>query len=277
MNSLNCNGHILNLEIPKVMGILNVTPDSFFDGGKFFDLDLAIERVGQMIEEGASIIDIGGMSSRPGAEVINIEEEAQRVLPVIKRVKQTYPDAIMSIDSVHSEIAQKAIDEGASIINDISGGMIDNRIWEVASKNNVPYILMHMKGIPSTMQLNPEYEDVVLDILKYLRDMVYKLRSQGIKDIVIDPGFGFGKTVQQNYDLLGGLASLRILDCPILVGLSRKSMICKLLGNTPNDALNGTTAAHMIALQNGAKILRVHDVKQASECIKIYQQMKKKN
>lgn len=277
MNSLNCNGHLLNLEIPKVMGILNVTPDSFFDGGKFSDLNLAIERVGQMIEEGASIIDIGGMSSRPGAEVIDIEEEALRVLPVIKRVKQTFPDAIMSIDTVHSEIAQKAIDEGASIINDISGGTIDNRIWEVANKNNVPYILMHMKGKPSTMQLNPKYEDVVLDILKYLRDMVYKLRSLGIKDIVIDPGFGFGKTVQQNYDLLGGLASFRILDCPILVGLSRKSMIYKLLDNTPNDALNGTTAVHMIALQNGAKILRVHDVKQASECIKIYQQMKKKD
>jgi len=277
MNSLNCNGHLLNLEEPVVMGILNMTPDSFYDGGQVTDLGMAIERVGKMLEDGASIIDIGGMSSRPGAEVIDIAEEAERVLPIIKKVKQTYPDTIISIDTVHSEIAQKAIDQGASIINDISGGSIDSQIWEVASKNNVPYILMHMQGSPSTMQVNPQYDDVVLDILKYLRDMVFKLRSIGIKDIIIDPGFGFGKTVEQNYDLLGGLSSFKILDCPILVGLSRKSMIYKLLDNNAKEALNGTTAAHMIALQKGAKILRVHDPKQASECIKIYKQLKIKN
>lgn len=273
MNSLNCNGRLLNLETPKVMGILNVTPDSFFDGGKYTEIDIAIDRVGQMIAEGAAIIDIGGMSSRPGAEVIDPSQELLRVLPVIEEVKRSFPNVIISIDTVHSEVAQKAIDAGASMVNDISGGSIDKKIWNVAKENNVPYILMHMKGTPNTMQLNPVYEDVALDILKYLRDKVYDLRAIGIKDIIIDPGFGFGKTVEQNYGLLGQLSSFRILDCPILVGLSRKSMIYKLLDIDSNQSKNGTTAAHMIALQNGVQLLRVHDVKEAIECIKIYNQM----
>ncbi len=276
MNSLNCNGRLLNLEVSKVMGILNITPDSFYDGGQYATIDNAIERVSKMIEEGASIIDIGGMSSRPGAKVLDPKEESLRVLPIVKEVRRAFPDTIISIDTVHGDIAQKAIEGGASIINDISGGTIDKKIWEVAKKNNVPYILMHMKGSPSTMQLDPKYEDVVLDILKYFRDKIFELQNLGIKDIIIDPGFGFGKTVKQNYELLGGMSSFRILDCPILVGLSRKSMIYKLLDSTPHEALNGTTAAHMIALQNGARILRVHDVRQASECIRIYQQLAKK-
>ncbi len=273
MNSLNCNGQLLSLEEPVVMGILNVTPDSFYDGGEYMLVDTAVQRVNIMIDEGASIIDIGGMSSRPGAEIIDVDEECRRVLPIIKEVKKQFPDVIISIDTVQGEIAQKAIGEGASMINDISGGSIDNRIWDVAKNNNVPYVLMHMKGVPSTMQIDPAYADVALDILKYLKDKVFELRILGVKDLIIDPGFGFGKTIEQNFKLLDRLSSFKILDCPILVGLSRKSMIYKLLDTTPDKALNGTTAVHMMALQNGAKILRVHDVKQASECIKIHKQL----
>ena len=272
---MNCNGRLISLEEPKVMGILNVTPDSFYDGGSYARIEAAIKRAGIMIAEGASIIDVGGMSSRPGAEIIDTELEAERVIPVIQGVQKSFPNTTISIDTVSSEIAQRAIDVGASIINDISGGSIDKEIWNAAMKNNVPYILMHMKGRPNTMQVNPVYEDVALDVLKYLRDKVFTLRKLGIKDIVIDPGFGFGKTIDQNYNLLGRLSSFKILDCPIMVGLSRKSMIYKLLENNPKDALNGTSAAHMIALRNGAQILRVHDVKEASECIKIHQQITK--
>lgn len=273
MNSLNCNGRLLNLDEPVVMGIVNLTPDSFYDGGKHSSIDSALKIVSKMIDDGASIIDLGGMSSRPGAEIIDVEEESQRVLPVLAEINKVFPNLIISIDTVHGIIAQSAIDNGASIINDISGGAIDRSIWEVSKNNNVPYILMHMQGSPNTMQSNPKYGDVGLDILKYLRDKVIKLRKLGINDIIIDPGFGFGKTVDQNYELLSKLSSFRILDCPILVGLSRKSMIHKLLNINPQEALNGTTAAHMIALQNGAKILRVHDVKEARECVLIYQQL----
>ena len=270
MNSLNCNGRLLNLDVPKVMGILNVTPDSFYDGGKYKTIDSALQKVGEMINNGASIIDIGGMSSRPGAEIIDVEEESKRILPILGEIARTYPEIIISIDTVHGEIAQRAIDNGASIINDISGGAIDSTIWKVAKDNNVPYILMHMKGTPNMMQSNPSYEDVVLDILKYLRDKIFELRNQGLIDIVIDPGFGFGKTINQNYKILKRLSSFKILECPILVGLSRKSMVYEFLNINSLEALNGTTAMHMVALQNGTKILRVHDVKEAVECVKIH-------
>lgn len=273
MKSLNCNGRLLSLEIPMVMGILNVTPDSFYDGGKYTHVEDALEKARGMIEDGATIIDIGGMSSRPGAEIIDPEEEASRVIPVIQGLKGTNSEAIVSIDTVHGQVAQKAIDAGASMINDISGGSIDQEIWKVAKENNVPYILMHMQGKPNTMQDNPQYSNVALDILKYLRDKVFQLRNLGLKDIVIDPGFGFGKTVEQNFELLKKLSSFKILDCPMLVGISRKSMIYKLLDVDAENALNGSTAAHMIALQNGATILRAHDVKEAMECIKIYSQV----
>ncbi|MEM9545952.1 MAG: dihydropteroate synthase [Bacteroidota bacterium] len=229
MKSLNCNGRLLSLEIPMVMGILNVTPDSFYDGGKYTHVEDALEKARGMIEDGATIIDIGGMSSRPGAEIIDPEEEASRVIPVIQGLKGTNSEAIVSIDTVHGQVAQKAIDAGASMINDISGGSIDQEIWKVAKENNVPYILMHMQGKPNTMQDNPQYSNVALDILKYLRDKVFQLRNLGLKDIVIDPGFGFGKTVEQNFELLKKLSSFKILDCPMLVGISRKSMIYKLL------------------------------------------------
>ena len=272
MKSLNCNGRLLSLEIPIVMGILNVTPDSFYDGGKYTRVENALKKAEKMIEEGAAIIDVGGMSSRPGAEIIDPEEEIKRVVPVIEGLKRVHPDTIVSIDTVHGRVAQKAINAGASIINDISGGSIDEGILEVAKKNDTPYILMHMKGKPNTMQDNPEYTDVALDILKYLRDKVFELRKLGLKDIVIDPGFGFGKTIEQNYELLRKLSSFKILDCPILVGISRKSMIYKVLDVDADNALNGSTAAHMVALQNGSNILRVHDVREAAECVKIYQQ-----
>lgn len=273
MKSLNCNGFLLSLDTPKIMGILNVTPDSFFDGGKYSIVENAVRRAEEMIEEGASIIDVGGMSSRPGAEIINPSEELKRVVPTIKEIKRRFPEIIVSIDTVHSEVAETAVKEGAGIINDISGGEIDSHIWNVASDHSIPYILMHMKGRPNSMQNDPSYTNVSLDILSYLRDKVEKLKKLGVKDIVIDPGFGFGKTVDQNYELLKNLSSFRILDCPILVGLSRKSMIYKLLEVDAYHALNGTTACHMIALQNGVKLLRVHDVKEAKQCIIINNQL----
>ncbi|MDF1695676.1 MAG: dihydropteroate synthase [Saprospiraceae bacterium] len=274
MNTLNCKGRLISLESPKVMGILNVTPDSFYDGGKFDGLDSAVQQVGKMIAEGVDIIDIGGMSSRPGAEIIEPQIEKSRVVPIIKAIKESFPEIVVSIDTVQGSVAQSAIDAGASIINDIAGGTVDQEIWDVAIQNKVPYILMHMQGRPNTMQLNPEYTNVVLDILGYLKDKVYALREKGLTDIVIDPGFGFGKTVAQNYTLLDRLSAFKILDCPILVGLSRKSMIYKVLDTTPKGAMNGTTALHMIALQRGAKILRVHDVKNAVECVKLFKELK---
>ena len=275
MNVLNCKGRLLNLEVPAVMGILNVTPDSFYDGGQFNVIENALEQTGQMLEEGATIIDIGGMSSRPGAEIISVDEELNRVLLIVREIHKSFPKAILSIDTVHSDVAQKTIDEGVSMINDISGGTIDPGIWDVAKVNDVPYVLMHMQGRPNDMQKNPTYDDVALDILKFLRDKVFNLENLGVKDILIDPGFGFGKSIDQNYQLLNRLGSFRILDCPILVGISRKSMIYKLLDGTPEEALNGTSALHMIALQNGAKILRTHDVREAVECVQLHEQLKK--
>lgn len=268
---MNCNGTLVDLSLPIVMGILNVTPDSFFDGGKHNATDSAVKQADKMIEDGASIIDIGGVSSRPGAEAISTKEELARVLPVIKAIRLKYPNQLISIDTVHGDVAKEAIGAGAAIVNDISGGNIDPKIWDVCVEHKVPYILMHMQGRPETMQDNPQYENVVMDILSYLKHKVLDLKKKGLIDIMIDPGFGFGKTEKQNFDLLNKLSVFRILDCPILIGISRKSMIYKSLGTTADQALNGTTAAHMIALQNGARILRVHDVKEAVETIKIFQ------
>lgn len=276
MNSINCNGQLLSLEVPQIMGILNVTPDSFYDGGHFTIVENAVRKSEEMIEEGAAIIDVGGMSTRPGAEIINEKEELKRVLPVIKEIKRRFPNVIVSIDTIRSEVARSAILEGASMVNDISGGDIDKEIWNVVNEYQVPYVLMHMQGRPESMQENPSYNNVSLEVLVYLRDKVFQLRSLGLKDIIIDPGFGFGKTIDQNYDLLKNLRSFEILECPIMVGISRKSMIHKLLGVEAKEALNGTTACHMIALQKGAKILRVHDVKEARQCILIHEQIRNK-
>ena len=270
MNSINCNGKLINLSLPIVMGILNVTPDSFYDGGKHNSIADSFVKAEQMIAEGATIIDIGGMSSRPGAEIVSPEEELSRVLPVIKLIVSKYPNQILSIDTVHGVVAKAAVDAGVRMINDISAGSIDSSIIQVALDEKVPYVLMHMQGIPTNMQESPTYENVVMDVLSFLKQKIHELRNMGMIDLIIDPGFGFGKNIDQNYQLLKKMSVFRILDCPIMAGLSRKSMIYQALDIAPEESLNGTTALHMIALQNGAKILRVHDVKEASQAIKLF-------
>ena len=267
---LNCRGKLVDLECPKVMGVLNCTPDSFYDGGKYEGRSMEAQ-IEKMIDEGVDIIDVGGMSSKPGAEIISAEDEIARVTPALKYINSVHSDAIISIDTLHSKVATVALDHGVHMINDISGGEYDKNLVRVSIENNIPYIMMHMQGKPSNMQDAPTYDDVVLDILKAFNVKISKYRSEGLKDIVIDPGFGFGKTVKHNYDLLAGLSTFRITKCPLLVGVSRKSMLYKPLGIDPQKALNATSAAHMIALQNGANILRVHDVKEAKQCVKIFQ------
>ncbi|MAT55451.1 MAG: dihydropteroate synthase [Saprospirales bacterium] len=271
--TINCRGKLLSLESPVVMGILNATPDSFFDGGKHAEVTAALHRCEAMLKEGAAIIDVGGMSSRPGADIIDEEEELRRVLPVVEAIVREFPDTVISIDTVRSVVARACVEAGASIVNDISAGRLDPEMYPTVAGLGVPYILMHMKGTPSDMQLDPEYDDVVQEVLDFLIAETGKLRSLGVKDIILDPGFGFGKTVDHNYQLLKNLQVLKMLECPILAGISRKSMICKVLEVNPPAALNGTTALHMVALQQGAGILRVHDVKEAVEVIKLWQQL----
>jgi len=273
--TLNCRGRLLHLAEPVVMGILNVTPDSFFDGGRYEATAAVLRRAETMLEEGASIIDIGGMSSRPGAELIPVEEELQRVLPAIGAIAERFPATIISIDTIRARVAREAVDAGASIVNDISAAAFDDELYATVAELNVPYILMHMQGSPKTMQLNPSYEDVVREVLDFFIAEVGQLRDLGVKDIVLDPGFGFGKSVTHNYQLLKQLQVFQILDLPLLAGLSRKSMINKVLKTKPEQALNGTTALHMLALQQGAKILRAHDVRPAVETIKLWQQLEK--
>jgi dihydropteroate synthase len=272
--TLNCSGTLLSLDQPIVMGILNVTPDSFYDGGKYTHEKNILSQVEKMLNEGASIIDVGGMSSRPGAEIIEEAEELQRVLPIIKNIIQHFPDTIVSIDTVRAEVARQCIHTGASIINDISAGRIDQKMYETVAELNVPYILMHMSGTPKNMQTRPDYHDVVQEVLDFFIQEVGKLRDLGVKDIILDPGFGFGKNITHNYQLLGNINVFNILGLPLLAGLSRKSMIYKLLEITPAEALNGTTALNIIALQQGAKILRVHDVKEAKQTIQLWELVK---
>jgi dihydropteroate synthase len=255
------------------MGILNVTPDSFFDGGRYTRQDALLRQAEQMLKEGASILDIGGMSSRPGAEIISVEEELQRVLPSIEALHQAFPEAILSIDTIRGRVAEEAVGAGAAIVNDISAGAFDESMYPTVARLQVPYILMHMKGSPKTMQDNPDYEDVVQTVLDFFIAEVGKLRALDVHDIVLDPGFGFGKTVEHNYQLLKQMHLFKILDLPLLAGLSRKSMINKVLKTKPEQALNGTTALNMVALQQGAKILRVHDVRPAMEAVKLWQQL----
>ena len=271
--TLNCGGKLLSLETPIVMGILNVTPDSFYDGGKHDTNSAILSNTKKMIAEGATIIDVGGMSSRPGAKIIPLNEELARVLPTIEIIRTQYPETIISIDTVRAEVAKQAIKAGATIINDISAGRIDPQMYTTVAELDVPYILMHMKGQPENMQQSPSYTDIVLDVLDFFISEVGKLRKLGVKDLIIDPGFGFGKTLEHNYQLLKKLHVFQILGLPILTGISRKSMIYKLLDLPPEAALNGTTALHMIALQQGSKILRAHDVKEAMEVIRLWQQM----
>ncbi|MCL4117097.1 UNVERIFIED_CONTAM: hypothetical protein GTU68_049682 [Idotea baltica] len=256
------------------MGILNVTPDSFYDGGVYNAQEVALKRVEAMLNEGADIIDVGGMSSRPGAGIIDTQTELKRVLPVIELIIKHYPETIISIDTVKAEVAEKAIELGASIINDISAGILDKAMFETVAKLQVPYILMHMQGKPESMQNNPTYrKDIIENIIDFFVPKVFKLEELGVKDIIIDCGFGFGKTIAHNYEILKRLSEFKVLGKSILAGVSRKSMIYKILNCSAKDALNGTTVLHTLALQSGASILRVHDVKQAKETITLLQQL----
>ncbi len=269
--TLNFRGKLIQLEPAVVMGILNITPDSFFVESRIASPDEVVDRAGNMIEEGASILDIGGYSSRPGAVEISIDEELDRILPVVSKVHQAFPETPLSIDTFRSQVAREAITLGASMVNDISGGQLDSEMWPLVSSLQVPYVLMHMPGNPQTMQTMTDYQDVAVDILDWLIGMVGELRTTGMHDVIVDPGFGFGKTIQQNFKLLDQLHTLKILGLPIMVGLSRKSMIWKTLGSDASQSLHGTTALHMLALQQGAHILRVHDVKPAKDAIKMWE------
>lgn len=275
--SINCGGYLLSFDKVKVMGILNVTPDSFYDGGHFQTDTKVLSHVEKMLSDGADIIDVGGMSSRPGAEIIDEAEELKRVLPVIKQIVKKFPKAKISIDTVKAEVARQAILEGARIINDISAGNIDAKMFETVANLQVPYILMHMLGKPKTMQNNPNYDkNITQEIIEFFVAKIEQLETLGVKDIVLDVGFGFGKTIAHNYQIMSDLCSFTIFEKPILVGVSRKSMIYKLLDCTPEEALNGTSVLHSVAIQNGASLLRVHDVKEAVETIKIMEQLNAK-
>ena len=269
MTVLNINGKILDLSTPKVIGILNITNDSFFDRGKYLTEEKILEKTKKMLKEGASIIDIGAQSSRPGADSINSDVEKSNLLSTVSLLKQYFPEIIISIDTYRSDVAKSCIDIGAHIINDISAGELDKNMFNVVAKLNIPYIMMHMQGIPKNMQKNPNYLNLIDDVFNYFKKKLKILTSKGAKQIIIDPGFGFGKTIKHNYKLINNLNKFKSLNVPILIGVSRKSMIYKLLSSEPKNALNGTTALHVIGLLNGANMLRVHDVKEANECIKI--------
>lgn len=272
--NINIKNTLLDLRTPVVMGILNVTPDSFADGGKYTDLDQAVQQAEKMVAEGATILDIGGYSSRPGAAEVSIQEELDRVLPVLEKLKD-FTDTFLSIDTFRSRVAAEAVQAGANMVNDISAGEDDDAMLATVATLGVPYIAMHKQGKPKTMQTNPQYTDVVGEVLEYLQKKITQCKVAGIAEVIIDPGFGFGKTTLHNYVLLKNLNELTRLNVPILAGISRKSMINKVLETSPEEALNGTTFLHAYALQGGASILRVHDVKEALECVKLYSMLNK--
>ncbi|MBV1923900.1 MAG: dihydropteroate synthase [Flavobacteriaceae bacterium] len=258
------------------MGILNLTPDSFFDGGSLISEKEVVQKAKKMLDDGATFLDVGGYSSRPGADFVSEEEELNRVIPVIQLLIKEFPEAIISIDTFRSDVAEKAVLAGAAIINDISGGNLDEHMFETVAALKVPYIVMHMRGTPKTMASQTSYEDITKELIYYFSEKINKATSLGIKDIIIDPGFGFAKTQKQNFELMNHLELFNHLEVPLLVGISRKSMIYKTLANSPKEALNGTTVLHSIALFKGAHILRVHDVKEAKECITLIQNLKGK-
>lgn len=267
--SINCKGKLMDLSQPKIMGIVNITPDSFFDGGMCFNPEIALYKVEKMLADGADIIDIGGCSTRPGATQVDAEEEMRRVLPVIELIAQKFPEVIISADTYRSDVAEAAINSGASIINDISAGNFDSAMFSLVAKHKVPYIVMHIKGTPQYMQQNPSYKDVVKDVMLYLSGKTAQLKQMNVCDILIDPGFGFGKTIAHNYQLLQHLEYFNFFEEPLVVGISRKSMIYKVLETTADNALNGTSVLNTIAVLKGANILRVHDVKEAREVLKL--------
>lgn len=273
-NSIRCGNQLIDITSPVVMGILNVTPDSFYlhsrvDGS----IDLALEMAAQMLAEGATILDIGGMSTRPGAEEIPLDQELKRVLPVIQAIHAAFPEAILSIDTYRAEVALQCIHAGASIVNDISAGELDQELLSVVAKMKTAYVLMHMRGTPSTMKQMTEYQYIVHDLLKYFVNKISALRVLGIDEVVIDPGFGFAKTMEQNYQLIERLSMFGILERPVMVGISRKSTLAKTIGRTVEETLEATTALHMVALQQGASILRVHDVRAAMDTIAVYNKL----
>ena len=269
--NINIRGRLFDLSKPKVMGILNLTPDSFYDGGVHNEINKIEDHVNKMVNDGMDILDIGGYSSKPGAKNISVDEELSRVIPILKHIRKIFPELVISIDTFRSKIASASLNEGADIINDISGGTLDKNMMSIVAKNNCPYILMHMQGNPQNMQNDPSYENVTLEIIQYLAQRIKIAHDNNIVDIIVDPGFGFGKTLEHNFEILNNLEKFNVLDTPILAGLSRKSMIYKTLKTSSKKALNGTSSLNTIALMKGAKILRVHDVKEAKECIILHE------
>ncbi len=267
---INCKGMLIDLSQPKVMGILNCTPDSFFDGGKYGNEANLLLQAEKMLKDGADFIDIGAYSSKPNAEFVSEQEELDRIVPVVELVLKYFPDAIISIDTFRAAVAKACVERGAAIVNDISAGMLDDKMFETVGQLKVPYIMMHMRGTPQTMAKLTHYDDIIKEMLSYFAERVSAARTFGINDIIIDPGFGFAKTLEQNYEVLDKMELLKMAGLPLLAGMSRKSMIYKLLGITPQEALNGTTALNMIALMKGANILRVHDVRAAAECVTLF-------
>lgn len=272
--SINCKGKLIDLSTPKVMGILNITPDSFYDGGQYKSEKDILKKVNKMLNEGATFIDVGAYSSRPNANHIEEEIELKRIIPVIKLIIKEFPEILVSVDTFRSEVARKCIEAGACMINDISAGKMDDKMLETIASFQIPFVMMHMRGTPQTMVKQTNYDNLLKEILLYFSERISEARQLGIIDLIIDPGFGFSKTIQQNYELLNNLDHFNILELPILVGVSRKSFIQKPLKLTAKEALNGTTILNTISLQKGATILRVHDVKEAMECIKLTQLLK---
>lgn len=271
--SLNCKGELIDLSAPKVMGILNITPDSFYDGGQFKDSKSILVQTEKLISEGATFVDVGAYSSRPGADFVSENEELHRITPVVELILKHFPKALISIDSFRANVIRECVNAGAVISNDISAGHLDDQMMKTIGELGIPYIMMHMRGTPQTMQNLTHYDHLVTEIFSYFSERIQLAKQHQIMDVVIDPGFGFAKTLSQNYELLGKLEFFQNLNCPILCGVSRKSMIYKTLDCLPKEALNGTTALNMVALMNGANILRVHDVKEAMECVKLFNQL----
>ncbi len=275
MFTLNCKGRLLVIEKPLIMGIINATPDSFYTGSRYSGVESIIDIAEKMLIDGADILDIGGQSTRPGSEQIPAEEELERVIPAITAIAQKFPQAFISIDTYYSKVAKAAVEAGASLVNDISAGMIDNEMAGTVAALKVPYVLMHMKGTPQTMQKNAVYENVTREVLDFFIAKTFELKQTGITDVIIDPGFGFAKTIEHNFELLKNLSDFKMLDKPLMLGVSRKSTIYKTLGKTAEEALNGTTVLNTIGLMKGASILRVHDVKEAKEAVILFSAMHK--
>jgi dihydropteroate synthase len=275
--TINCCGNLIDLTIPKVMGILNVTPNSFYDGGKYANDKALLNQAEKMLEEGATFIDIGAYSSKPSAEFVSEVEEAERLVPVVQLILQHFPEALISVDTFRANVAKAALEAGACIVNDIAAGGLDEQMMQTVADFQVPYIMMHMKGNPQTMQSLAQYNNITKEVLFYFSEKIAQARSFGINDLIVDPGFGFAKTTEQNFELLANLELFDRLELPILVGVSRKSMIYKTLETTAEFALNGTTVLNTIALQKGSTILRVHDVKEAIDCVKLHQSLMAKN